>query len=39
MVDRNPDAERRELLAVIDEEVERLPTPFRAAVELCDLGD
>ncbi|WP_074307344.1 sigma-70 family RNA polymerase sigma factor [Singulisphaera sp. GP187] len=32
------DAERRELLAAIDEEVERLPGPFRAAVELCDLG-
>lgn len=38
VVDRNQDAERRELLAVIDEEVERLPTPFRTAVELCDLG-
>ncbi|WP_406693503.1 sigma-70 family RNA polymerase sigma factor [Singulisphaera sp. Ch08] len=32
------DAERRELLTAIDEEVERLPGPFRAAVELCDLG-
>jgi RNA polymerase sigma-70 factor (ECF subfamily) len=31
-------AERRELLAALDEEVSRLPEPFRAAVMLCDLG-
>jgi RNA polymerase sigma-70 factor (ECF subfamily) len=32
------DVERRELLAVLDNEVARLPRPFREAVVLCDLG-
>jgi RNA polymerase sigma factor (sigma-70 family) len=31
-------AERRELLAALDEEVSRLPEPFRSVVTLCDLG-
>ena len=32
------DADRRELLAALDEEIAWLPEPFRAAVVLCDLG-
>ena len=32
------EAERRELLAALDEEISRLPEPFRGAVMLCDLG-
>jgi len=36
--DRRPDAGHRELLEAIDEEVEKLPGPYRAAVVLCDLG-
>jgi polysaccharide export outer membrane protein len=38
VADWHGDAERRELLAAIDEEVERLPGPFRTAIVLCDLG-
>ncbi len=32
------DIERRELLTALDEEVAKLPDPFRSAVVLCDLG-
>jgi hypothetical protein len=32
------DFERRELLAALEEEVDRLPEPFGAAIVLCDLG-
>jgi RNA polymerase sigma factor (sigma-70 family) len=32
------EAERREFLAALDEEVASLPGPFRAAIVLCDLG-
>ena len=37
-VEPGADPERAELLAAVDEEVARLPGPFRDAVRLCDLG-
>ncbi|WP_422928077.1 sigma-70 family RNA polymerase sigma factor [Singulisphaera sp. PoT] len=32
------DADRRELLEALDEEVSRLPEPFRSTLVMCDLG-
>jgi RNA polymerase sigma factor (sigma-70 family) len=38
LTDGEPELERAEVLAVLDEEIGRLPGHYRAAIVLCDLG-